>query len=287
MKAIDIHIHGGYGINFDNAEANQINEFARNAKNDNLVAFCPTLTGASIEKLNERLHIIKEAKNSQKKDEALIIGVNLEGTFLNREKSGVQNPKNFLEPTVENFKNITKGALDVVKIVVLAPENRNCSEFINYLKANDIKVHFGHTLTREIEGADCICHLFNAMEGMSHKYKTLALSALMSDEIYTEVIADGVHIIDDMLKLIFKVKNPDKVILISDALPIAKYKGESVEFCGKKILKNGLDEQGTLGGSCKLLPEIMKSLIERKILSKELVQKFGYENPKDYLKLIV
>ena len=287
MKVIDIHIHGGFGINFDTAPADKINEFARLAYQKGIMAFCPTLTGNTEEYLSERLEVIKCAKSSQKKDEAKIIGANLEGTFLSKEKPGVQNPNVFLEPTIENFKKIAGKNEDIVKIVVIAPENKTCSDFIKYLKSKDIKVHFGHSEADFIEGADCINHLYNAMTPLTHKKTTMAVKALLDKNIYTELIADGKHVVDDVLKLTFRIRPENKIILISDALPIAESNLSSIEFCGKKVLNTGLDEKGTLGGSVKLLPDIVQGLIERKLLKPEITKKMAYDNVVDYLKLIV
>ncbi len=289
MKVIDLHIHGGFGICFDNAEPDDIRNFARRAYAQGIAAFCPTLTGDKPEKLRKKIEIINEAKKSQKnaKDEALIIGAHLEGTFLNPKKSGVQNPETFIEPTVENFQKIEGKTEGVIKIAVIAPESRNCAELIKYLKSKNIKVHFGHTMTEEIAGADGICHLFNGMEPITHKKNTGAIKALLSESIYTELIADGVHVCPDILRLVFKVRPKNKIILISDALPIAHAKADYVEFCGKKIYKNGKDEFNTLGGSVKFLPEIVEHLDKSGILPLEEAKKMAYDNPKNYLKLIV
>ncbi len=285
METIDIHIHGGFGINFDFASPKEINEFAELANKNGIRAFCPTLTGNTPEYLYERLEVIKEAKSKQKENEALIIGANLEGTFLSKEKSGVQNPKVFMSPSVENFKKIAKDHEDIVKIVVIAPETGNSKELINYLKAREIKVHFGHTMTNSTEGADGICHLFNAMEQLTHKHKTLASSALNDKNVYTELIADTVHVTEDILKLTFKIRPLDKILLISDALPVAKSGLDFVEFCGKKVFNNGLDEKGTLGGSCKLLPEIVENLIAKGFITADIAKKLAYQNQIEYLKL--
>lgn len=287
MKTIDIHIHGGFGINFDNASADEINYFAKCALKKDLTAFCPTLTGGSTEELNKRIKNIHIAKNRQKSDEALIIGVNLEGTFLSKEKPGVQNPENFLEPTIDNFKKIAGDFEDDVKIVVIAPENRNCSDFIDYLKSKNIKVHFGHTTSNSLIGADGINHLFNAMEPMTHKKETLAIKALLDKEIYTELIADTKHVCKDVLNLTFKIRPKEKIILISDALPIASSNLDKIEFCGKTVLKTGYDENGTLGGSVLLLPEIVSNLIKKGIITEQEANLMAYENPKNYLKLIL
>lgn len=287
MKFIDIHIHGGFGINFDNASSNQINEFAKYALKENIVAFCPTVTGGTIDEMRNKLSNIKQAIKNQKNDEAKIIGAHIEGTFLSKKKSGIQNSKVFLEPTIENFKKIAGEFEDTVKIVVVAPENNGSNELIKYLKEKDIKVHFGHTEADFIDGADGICHLFNAMAPINHRKETMALKALLSNEIYTELIADLIHNNKDILNLVFNTRPSDKIILISDALPIANSNLDFIDFCNKKIYKNGKDENGTLGGSVMLLPKIVKNLIENNILDENLAQKMAYENPKNYLKLMV
>lgn len=89
MKVIDIHIHGGFGISFDNAKED-INLFAKLAHKKGIMAFCPTLTGGTIEELNKRIKNIHLAKLSQKEDEALIIGANLEGTFYLKKNRGAK-----------------------------------------------------------------------------------------------------------------------------------------------------------------------------------------------------
>lgn len=287
MKAIDLHIHGGFNVNFDNANQQEIKDFAKEAYKAGIVAFCPTLTGDTPEKLNEKINIIKDAKLTQGKDEAKIIGAHLEGTFLSPDKPGIQDKSVFLEPTIDNFNKISKGVEEFIKIVVIAPENRDCTDFINHLKAKNIKVHFGHTMTDDIKGADGLCHLFNAMDVMTHKKSTLPIKALLSDSIYTELIADLKHVNIDVLRLVFKVRPADKILLISDALPIAGSNLSEITFCGKKIYANGKDENGTLGGSIMLLPQIAKQLADLKIMPENLIQKMIYDNQIDYLKLIV
>lgn len=289
MKVIDIHIHGGFGINFDFATKDEIRTFAKLAYKEGIVAFCPTLTGGNIQEMQRKLKTICEAKTSQNGtvDEALIIGAHLEGTFLSKEKPGIQDKSVFLSPTIENFKKICGDYEEIVKIVVIAPENKNCSELINYLKNKNIKVHYGHSQADFIDNADGICHLYNGMDDISHKKETMALKALLSKEIYTELIADLIHNNKDILNLTFKTRPKDKIILISDSLPISKSNLDSIEFCNKKIYRNGKDENGTLGGSVKLLPEIVENLIKENILDEKTAIKMAYENPKNYLKLMV
>jgi len=86
------------------------------------------------------------------------------------------------------------------------------------LHSKGVKVQAGHcTGWGNVDG---VTHTFNAMEGINHRQKSTALMALIDDNIYTEIIADGIHVNDEALKLLFKTKPLNKIILISDALPI-------------------------------------------------------------------
>lgn len=285
MKLIDTHIHGGFGINFNTCSEADFHTFARKILQRGIVAFCPTLVGDSPVSLKSRLELIKKAASTQKEDEAKILGAHLEGTFLNPKKSGIQNSDVFLALTVENFKMITGDAKDIVKIVTLAPElDKNC-ELQKYLEENGIRVHAGHTASDELYDVSGTTHHFNAMEPLSHKKSCVALKGLLSNSVYCEIIGDSLHVNDDMLKLFFKIKNKDKVILVSDALPIAHSGLKSIVFCGKNIFEGGKDKDGTLAGSSMFLDEIAKNLLDKGLLSKSDIELAGYKNIKEHLGL--
>ena len=145
---------------------------------------------------------------------------------------------------------------------------------MTYLKKNGVKVQAGHCMgwSYKVDGAT---HVFNAMSGINHHLESTALKALVSDDIYTEIIADGLHVNDDCLKLLFKSKPKDKIILISDALPITGSDVKESEFADSKIFYDGVSAvsaEGTLAGSTKLLPDIIKILIRNKLFIPKLVE---------------
>lgn len=285
MKLIDTHIHGGYGINFNTCHAEDLHTFAKNILKRNIVAFCPTLVGDSTSNLKTRIQMIKHAMECQNDDEAKILGIHLEGTFLNPKKSGIQNAGTFLTPSIENFKKITENNMDAIKIVTLAPELDENNELVDFLENNNIKAHAGHTLSDELYNVSATTHHFNAMEPITHKKSNIVLKALLDDNIYCEIIADSLHVTDDMLKLFFKVKNKNRIILVSDALPIAHSDLNSIIFCGKNIFKGGKDKDGTLAGSSNFLDEIAQNLLNKNLLSKNEIEKMGYINVIKHLNL--
>lgn len=121
--------------------------------------------------------------------------------------------------------------------------------------------------------------MFNAMEGISHRGSSTALSALINDNIYTEIIADGIHVSDEALKLVFKTKPQDKIILISDCLPITKSSLREMTFADEKIYYDGVkatSKEGTLAGSTALLPDIIKRLAKSKVFNPQYIDNIYY-----------
>lgn len=261
---IEQHIHGGFGIDFAKCDADSFIEFAQKILKYGVCGFFPTLATDSIENIQRQLNEIHSAIELQTKIEkpmAKILGVHLEGIFLNPDKKGIHNEEQLLKPSIENYKLIEN---DIIKIVTLAPELDENFELCKYLKDKGIRVSAGHSCATNLDTVDQVTHLYNAMGTFSHKEQSTAVKALSDDRIYAEVIADGKHITDDVLKITFRCKPLDKIILISDALPIAHSNLESMEFCSKVVyLKDGkaTDAHGTMAGSTNFVSEIIKRIV--------------------------
>lgn len=263
---IEQHIHGAFGVDFSNCGSDEIIDLSKVLPSQGITMFFPTLVTDSIDNLQKQIKTIKKAQSKQPKDSAKIIGIHLEGPFINQEKSGIHNKNHILLPNLKDFKKIDD---EIIKIVTLAPELDKNYELCSYLKSRNIKVSAGHTLASEIDFVNQVTHLFNAMGGIDHKKASTATVALTNDEISTEVIADSIHINDEVLKLIFKTKPADKIILISDALPITHSKHSEMEFWGEKIyLKNNkaTNLNGTLAGSAMLLNDIITNIVSKNLL---------------------
>ena len=242
-------------------------------------AFFPTLVTDSIENIKRQIAIIKEASTKSHR----ILGIHLEGIFINPEKKGIHNPKHFLPLTVENYKLIED---DFIKIVTLAPELDK--GLIDYLLTKGVKVQAGHCIGGDLSKVNGVTHLFNAMSGINHRTQSTALSALINDNIYTEIIADGIHISDDALKLLFKSKPSDKIILISDALPITNSNLKETTFADSRIYYDGqkaTSADGTIAGSTMLLDKIIERLQKLNLFKSEYIENtwlYHNLNPKNY-----
>ena len=267
---IEQHFHGCYGIDFNKAEINDILDLAYQIKKEGVGGIFPTLVTDSIENTKRQIEIIKNASQKQT-DGAKILGIHLEGIFLNPEKKGIHNSAHFLKPTIENFRKIED---DFIKIMTIAPELAD-REFIEYLNKKGIKVQAGHCTGADLTGCSATTHTFNAMSTITHKNSSTVLSALLDDNIYTEIIADGIHVCDDALKLLFGIKPENKILLVSDCLPCTHSDIKEFTFADEKIYfdgKKATSAQGTLAGSTKLLLDIIKILGKKKMFTPQFIE---------------
>ena len=268
---IEQHFHGCFGIDFNKATVDEVLHLSKEITKFGVGGIYPTLVTDNIMNIKHQIEIIKAAAAKQTPDMAKILGVHLEGIFLNPEKRGIHNPKYFLKPTIENYQLVED---PFIKILTLAPEFDD--GVIKYLWNKGVRVQAGHCISGHLTGCRGVTHLFNAMSGCSHRGKSTALSALITDSIYAEIIADGIHLSDDAIKLTFKSKPIDKIILISDSLPITQSNLTEMEFADSKIFYDGtkaISKDGTLAGSTTLLPTIIKRLAHSKILSNDSAER--------------
>lgn len=274
---IEQHIHGCFGINFNTASVDEIILLTKKIFEYGIGGIFPTIVTDSIENTKRAIENIKEASMKQKSGMAKILGIHLEGIFLNPVKRGIHNRHHFLPLTEDNFRLIED---DFIKIVTLAPELDET--LINYLTYKDIKIQAGHCIGGNLAHCSGVTHLFNAMSGITHRGNSTALSALINDNIYTEIIADGIHISDEALKLAFKAKPKEKIILISDCLPITKSDVKEMTFSDEKVYYDGIkatSKEGTLAGSTALLPDIIKRLANINLFDPQFINNpYNYHN---------
>lgn len=289
---IEQHFHGCFGIDFNKATVEDVLYLSKEILKYGIGGIFPTLVTDSVENIRRATAVIKEAASRQTTGMAKILGIHLEGIFINPEKKGIHNPVHFLLPTIENYKLVED---DFIKIVTLAPElvpgaNRQIGEeansLISYLRSKNVKVQAGHCVGGDLTGCTGATHLFNAMSGVAHRGETTALSALVEDEIYTEIIGDGIHVSDKALELVFKAKPIDKVLLISDSLPITCSDLKEMVFADEKVYYDGVkatSKEGTIAGSTTMIPKIIKrlknvGLVDEKQISQLIQNTYDYHN---------
>ncbi|MBI4848900.1 MAG: hypothetical protein HY808_10060 [Nitrospirae bacterium] len=311
MKLIDIHTHGIGGFDTRTASEDDILQIAKIHGSHGVSEIIPTVYPSTIEAMRENMLAIKKAMEKQTEDrrqrtevrsqksvdsvdsrqetedeenklQAQIIGIHLEGPFLNPVKCGALDVQSFLKPDEYNLRKLLDGFEDVVKIITVAPEIDGASGIIKMITGMGIIVSMGHSDATYSEaeagfnaGAKGITHLFNAMRGIHHREPGIAGFGLMNKEIYIEVIADPFHLDQKMIELIFLVKKPDRIIIVSDTIKGAelKFRSQGIRDCENKLL-----------GGCMTIQESSERLI-RIGLDREIVMKAVSENPIRYLQV--
>lgn len=280
---VEQHFHGGYGINFNTFKnCDDIIYLAQKLYKASILYFFPTLCTDSFDNLNRQISLLNKVK---KKLESIqytsqIIGIHLEGPFINPLKRGIHDPNLIQNLTIENFDKLN---YENVKIVTLSPELDRSGNFLSYLKNKGIKVQAGHTMSLQLDqNIDGITHTFNAMPDLNHKSSNITTKSLINMDIYNEIIPDGKHVNLDILKIFFSVKSKSMVILISDALPISYSQKETMTFCNKKIFLDenncAVDKQGILAGSTLFLNDMIKIVNGFQILELKDILKMASEN---------
>ena len=276
---VEPHIHGAFGIDFNKASVEDVLFVAKKMLFYGIGGVFPTLVTDSVENIKRQIGIIKQASELQKEDSAKILGIHLEGIFLNANKKGIHNSEYFLPLTVENYKKVED---DFIKTITIAPELDE--GLLEYLSDKDIKIQAGHCEGGNLSYCSGVTHLFNAMSGVVHRGETTALSALVNDDIYTEIIGDGIHVSDKALKLVFKSKPLDKILLISDSLPITGSNLKEMIFADEKVYYDGIkatSKEGTIAGSTTMIPKLIKRLAKAGIIAENEINQI-INNPYNY-----
>lgn len=286
---IDIHIHGGYGVDIMTGSSSEIIYLSKKLYEDNVGAYMPTTVAKSYsEILTSAKEIYFASKN---KDYAEILGIHIEGPFISKKYKGIME-ENYITPCniklYEDLKNIVG---DLKIRFTVAPETEGAEEFTEYVVKNGDFVSIGHSggTVKDCErlaarGASSYTHLFNAMSPVHHRNMGVAGAGLM-DNGFVEVICDFVHLSEDCVRLITRLKE-DKIILITDAMEAMGCNRGSYVFCGKNVIVDNCsvrDDTGRLAGSILTMKKAVSNM--SKIVGLKSALKMAAENPSKLLNL--
>ena len=218
---VDIHSHGRGGADFCDATDEAFARIGIGKLADGVTSFLATGLTRPEEEL---AGMCRCAERYKKRGEgATCLGVHLEGPFFNGEMAGAQNPAYLKNPDAQFVKRLN--AISPVKKVSLAPELEGAEDCIKELAAEGIVASGGHssadyaTFERaRAAGMTHLTHFCNAMMPIHHLRPTMVTGGLLADDVYVEIITDGVHLSDPMIALIAKAKGPDRLMVITDAM---------------------------------------------------------------------
>ncbi len=262
---VDIHIHGYLGEDTSDGSAEGIFKMANGVMKNGVTSFCPTTMTVSMDEINKALDTVRSLKEESKSwDGAEILGVNLEGPFINPKKKGAQAETYIKKP---DAKFVLDNA-DIISLATMAPEMENGCEAIKEItEKSNVVVSVGHTdatfeetLMGIESGATNITHLFNAQTPLHHRNPGVVGAALL-ENVTTELIADTFHVHKGLFELLARVKG-DNLVLITDCTRAGGMPDGEYTLGGQPIFVNGVKcllEDGTIAGSVLKLNDAVKN----------------------------
>ena len=267
---VDLHVHG-WGGHDAMGDAAALDGMARVLLRRGVTSFLPTSVTAPLPALARFAETVRRWIPVAPGDGAAPLGFNMEGPFIAPARKGSHNPA-FLQVPADVSTDELEPLLDGLRIMTVAPELPGAVELIRWLHERGVLGSMGHSAADLDEaragydaGGATTTHLFNAMSGVDHHRPGLAVAALTLDEAWAELIADGHHVDPSLWPIIVRTKPRDRLVLVSDALPLAgtgdgrgSIGGLEVEVRAGRCVVAGTD---TLAGSVIALDSAVRNLV--------------------------
>lgn len=228
---IDIHTHGAMDVDYCSAESvDDINRALAFQLSHGATTVLPTVTSSTPADTAAALRLLSEA--IRQGCAANVPGVHLEGPFFSPKQCGAQNPELITPPRVEIYEPLLREFGDIIVRWDYAPERDEGCEFCRALVNNSVLPSAGHTdaeyedmLAAHECGMKLVTHLYSCTSTITRRggFRHLGVTecAYLFDDLYAEIIADGKHLPPELLRLIFKLKRHDRLILVTDSLRVA------------------------------------------------------------------
>lgn len=289
---IDLHIHGNAGFDFMKADVFEIGDIEDSIVTNGVTGYLATTMTMSKNEIYKALDILQRYIKNKSFYKVRMLGVHLEGPFLNEKYKGAQDSSFIIPPSYKFIKNYE----DVIKIITYAPETDENLEFTKYISENtDIILSMGHTNASYDEACNAIkngakhaTHLFNAMTGLNHRNPGVVGASFLSG-VKCELIADNIHVNKDLYELIVKLKNLEDILLVTDAMEATNMPNGIYSIGGQPVkVENNcarLTSNGALAGSTLKLNKAIKNFYENTSLKLNEVIQLASLNPAKALKI--
>ncbi len=284
---IDLHIHGYASFDTMDDSDEALSSISQSILKNGVTSFLPTTMTMDRQEILRTFNKVKRLK-AENPMGAHLLGVHLEGPFINEAYKGAQMGEHIIAP---EFKLI-EDYIDLIKIITIAPETPNAMAFIKDMVDRGIRISLGHTgadyetaIAAYDIGASGITHIFNAMTGLHHRKPGVVGAALIKD-FYCEIIADNIHLHPALYELLLKVKKHENLLLITDCTRATGMEDGVYELGGQKVqLENGKCTlaDGTIAGSALKLNRALENFVKSTGLPLEKAIPFVTENPARYV----
>lgn len=267
---MDLHVHGWGGHDAMGSRAD-LDGMARALLRRGVTSFLPTAVTAGLDTLMAFADRVRDWLPGAPADGAAPLGFNLEGPFISPDRKGAHNPAFIIAPA-DIARETLAPLLPGLRVMTVAPEVPGGLDLIRWLAANRVVASLGHSAATVDDaragyaaGACSTTHLLNAMSGVDHHSPGLAVAALADDAVFVELIADGEHVHPSLWPIIARVKPPERLVLVSDALSLAGTGDGRATIGGLEVEVHGnratLAGSNTLAGSVIALDTAVRNLV--------------------------
>lgn len=266
---IDLHVHGAVGYEVMDADAERMHEMARFYARHGVTAFLPTTWTAPRQAIWDVLECIRKVRGPVD-DGATILGVHMEGPYLNPSKTGAQDQT--LIRRADRDEALPFLDTGLVKLITIAPEFPENLWLIDECKLRGITVSAGHTaaglaeMQRAVDhGLSHVTHTFNAMQGFGHRELGTVGAALAITELNCELIADNIHVHPAAQKILVDMKSPARVTLVTDAIRATGMPDGGYQIDQRTITVKGGEVRlpdGTIAGSVLTMEKALQHIVE-------------------------
>ena len=290
---IDIHIHGAYGTDFCDSTREAHENIARYLASVGVTSYLGTTMAMKKPVLLNMIRVANEFMNNPIEDGAVMRGINLEGPFAAVEKKGAMDPNNLIDPDYDLFVELNEASEGRIKLNDVAPEKPGALDLIE--RTSDVCVVSLHHTSADYDlaveafqrGASHVTHLYNAMNGFSHRAPGL-IGAAADYASSVELISDGHHVHPAAVRIAFSIFGEDRVCLISDAMMACGMADGEYELGGQNVtVKDGLATlaSGTIAGSATPLTESFRRAVVEFGIPVESALRAATDNPSRVLGL--
>jgi N-acetylglucosamine-6-phosphate deacetylase len=276
---IDIHCHGGNGYDTMDSTYEALKEISKFKAKNGCTGFLATTVTSSMKDTTKALKNINDYKKQHPKEDAEILGIHLEGPFINAKQKGAQREDLIIPLSVEVMEKFIEKSNGLIKIVTYAPELDIDFKFTSFLNNKGIIPSVGHsfadyeTIISAIRfGLKSSSHIFNQMKRIHHREPGTVGAILTQKNLFAEIIADCIHIHPAIVNLLVKVKGVDKIIIITDAIRAAGLQDGIYNLGGLKVIVKNSEarlESGNLAGSTLTMNGAVKNMVEKMSISIE------------------
>lgn len=269
---VEIHCHGGGGSDFMEGTESAFRNAVKTHMKHGTTSIFPTLSSSSVEMINRAADTCTKLMNEKNSP---ILGLHLEGHYLNMKMAGGQMPEYIKNPDPKEYIPIVEN-WPCIKRWDAAPELPGAMQFGKYISGKGIVTSVAHTQAEfdDIKAAwesgyTHATHFYNAMPGFhkrrEYKYEGTVESIYLIDDMTVEVVADGIHVPPTILRLVYKLKGVEKACVITDALACAC--AENAEaFDPRVIIEDGvckLSDRSALAGSVATMDRLIRTLVQK------------------------